>query len=61
MTGPHDGVLGIRKDIILHNMITHMPVRHELAEGDLRLCGALMEVDSVTGRASAIERVCLKG
>ncbi|HBF33931.1 TPA: TIGR00282 family metallophosphoesterase [Candidatus Sumerlaeota bacterium] len=61
MTGPHDGVLGIRKDIILHNMITHMPVRHELAEGDMRLCGALVEVDTVTGRASAIERVCLRG
>jgi 2',3'-cyclic-nucleotide 2'-phosphodiesterase len=60
MTGPFDGVLGVRKDVILHGMITHMPVRHELAEGDLRLCGLLVEADRKTGRATAVERVCLK-
>lgn len=61
MTGPHDGILGIRKDIILHNILTHMPVRHELAESDMRLCGALVDADALTGRALSIERICLRG
>jgi metallophosphoesterase (TIGR00282 family) len=60
MTGPFDGVLGVRKDVILHGMITHLPVRHELAEGDLRLCGLLIEADASSGRARNVERVCLR-
>jgi metallophosphoesterase (TIGR00282 family) len=60
MTGAFDGVLGVRKDIILHRMTTNLPVRHELAEGDLRLCGTLIDADEETGRATRIERVCLR-
>ena len=60
MTGPYDGVLGVRKDIIIHNMITQLPVRHELAKGDLRLCATLIEADPQTGHALAIERICHK-
>jgi 2',3'-cyclic-nucleotide 2'-phosphodiesterase len=58
MTGPYDGVLGVRKDLILQTMIALMPVRHELAEGDLRLCGLLVEADPSTGRAKSVERIC---
>jgi hypothetical protein len=58
MTGPYDGVLGVRKDLILQTMISLMPVRHELAEGDLRLCGLLVDADPATGRALAVERIC---
>lgn len=60
MTGPHDGVIGVRKAIILHQMITHLPVRHEVAEGDLRLCGLIVEADAQTGRAVGVERICLR-
>jgi 2',3'-cyclic-nucleotide 2'-phosphodiesterase len=60
MTGAFDGVLGVKKEIILHGMTTHLPVRHELAEGDLRLCGTLIDADEETGRATRIERVCLR-
>lgn len=60
MTGAYDSVLGVRKDQILHTMITHMPVRHELAKEDPRLCGLLVDADSQTGKALAVERICLK-
>jgi 2',3'-cyclic-nucleotide 2'-phosphodiesterase len=60
MSGPYDSVLGVRKEIILHGMLTHMPVRHELASGDPRLCGVLIDADPETGRALAIERICLR-
>jgi len=58
MTGAHDGVLGVRRDLVIKAMTTQMPVRHELAGGDLRLCGTLLDVDEETGRARSIERVC---
>ncbi len=60
MTGPHDGVLGVRRDIILRGMTTRLPVRHALAKGDLRLCGTLVEADPETGRALSIERILLR-
>ncbi len=32
-TGPADSVIGVKKEIIIENFLTQMPVRHEIAEG----------------------------
>jgi metallophosphoesterase (TIGR00282 family) len=55
MTGPHDSVIGVRADIALRRFVTQLPARHEPAEGDVRLEGAVIECDPETGRASSIE------
>jgi len=60
MTGPYDSVIGVRKDPVIEAMIKLMPVRHVPASGDVRLCGLLVEVDIVTGRAKQVERVSVK-
>lgn len=60
MTGPHDGVIGVNKATIIHGFLTQMPVRHDLATGDLRLNGLLIDADPETGRATGVERVCLR-
>ncbi|MFA5039524.1 MAG: TIGR00282 family metallophosphoesterase [Candidatus Omnitrophota bacterium] len=57
MTGPYDSVIGRNKDRIIERFLTGMPTRFELGIGDVRLCGALIEVDEKTGKAIAIERV----
>ena len=57
MTGPHDGVIGIEKTAIIQRFLTGMPARFETCTGDPRLHGALITVDTSTGRATAIERV----
>jgi len=57
MTGPYDGVLGRRKERVLHAMTTGMPIPFDVAANDLRLSGVLLSVDSETGRATHIERV----
>ena len=57
MTGPHDGVLGRKKDCVLHNLKTSMPIRFDVADGDPRLCGVLVGVDGETGKAQTIERI----
>jgi metallophosphoesterase (TIGR00282 family) len=59
MTGPHEGVLGRRKEKVLSAVITGMPTYFDVATGDLRVSGALVTADTQTGRSSAIQRVML--
>jgi calcineurin-like phosphoesterase len=44
----------------VNKFLTNMPSRFEPAAEDVRLCGALVECDPATGRASSIERIMLK-
>jgi metallophosphoesterase (TIGR00282 family) len=61
MCGPYDSVLGRRKDRVIKHMTTNMPFPFEVATGDVRLCGALAEIDEETGRAISIERIDVPG
>jgi metallophosphoesterase (TIGR00282 family) len=61
MCGPYDSVLGRRKDRVVKYMTTNMPQPFDVATGDVRLCGALAEIDEQTGRAISIERVEVQG
>ena len=56
MTGPHDSVIGVKADLAIHRMRTGMPVRFEVAEGGVRIEGALIDCDE-SGRATAIEAI----
>jgi len=57
MTGPHDSVIGVKAELAIYRMRTGMPVRFEVAEGGVRIEGALVTCDPATGRATAIEAV----
>ena len=59
MTGPHESVLGRQTDRVLKALTTNMPTLFEVATGDVRINGIVAEVDSQTGKASKIERVCI--
>jgi metallophosphoesterase (TIGR00282 family) len=61
MCGPYDSVLGRRKDRVVKYMTTNMPQMFEVATGDVKLCGAIAEVDETTGRAISMERVEVQG
>jgi metallophosphoesterase (TIGR00282 family) len=56
MTGPHDSVIGVKANLAIHRMRTGMPVRFEVAEGGVRIEGALIDCDE-SGRATAIEAI----
>jgi metallophosphoesterase (TIGR00282 family) len=60
MTGPHDSILGRRIDRVLHTAVTFIPTAFDVAEGDPRLSGAIIEVDEQTGQATAIRRFMLR-
>ncbi|MFA4982455.1 MAG: TIGR00282 family metallophosphoesterase [Candidatus Omnitrophota bacterium] len=57
MTGPFDSVIGRKKEQILSRFLTQMPVKFEMAEGDIQLHGAIIDIDDKTGKADSIKRV----
>lgn len=59
MTGPFDSVIGVQKEMILQRFLTNMPARFEAAQGDVKLCAAVIECDPASGRASGIERLLI--
>lgn len=60
MTGGHHGVIGVKYPDVLHRFITGLPVKHEVATEDVLFCGAIVTVDTSTGRALNIERLRLR-
>ena len=60
MTGPYESVIGVQKELIVQKFLTNMPSRFEPANADVRLCGAFIDCDPVTGRATAIQRIMLR-
>ena len=51
MTGPYDSVIGVRTDLVLERFLTMMPSRFTVAKGNVKLCGAEIELDEATGMA----------
>lgn len=60
MTGPHDSILGRRYDRVLETTITFQPTQFDVATGDVRLCGTIVDIDETTGRANAIRRLVVR-
>lgn len=56
MTGPYDSIIGMDKEPSLQRFLTGMPKRFSTAEGDVRIAGVVVRLDSTTGRALSIER-----
>ena len=57
MTGPENSILGVRHEIIIEKLRTQMPVRFEIADGDLILGGACFTLDTASGRITAAEQI----
>jgi len=57
MCGPDQSCLGRDPDAVIKRFCDNLPGQFPLAIGPVRLCGAIVEVDTETGRALSIERV----
>jgi metallophosphoesterase (TIGR00282 family) len=57
MTGPYDSVIGRRVEQILERFLSNLPVKSDVAEGNIQLRGLLVEVDPTTGKAISVERI----
>jgi metallophosphoesterase (TIGR00282 family) len=59
MTGSYAGVIGMNKSDVIARFTTVTARRAEHSSGQVRICGAVIDVDQETGHARTIERVNL--
>ncbi|MEM7483400.1 MAG: TIGR00282 family metallophosphoesterase [Acidobacteriota bacterium] len=59
MTGPYESVIGMRQDKVVERFLKKTHVPFEVAKRDVRLAGAVVDVDEATGRARSVERLLL--
>lgn len=60
MTGPFESVIGRRIDRVLQTRLTANPAAFDVAAGDVRLSGSIVDIDPETGQAQSIARLCLR-
>jgi metallophosphoesterase (TIGR00282 family) len=60
MTGPHESVLGIKKEIIINRFIKFMPEKFIVADGPAQLNGVIIDINEATGKAESINRLIIK-
>jgi metallophosphoesterase (TIGR00282 family) len=56
MTGPYASVIGRNVQTAIARFLDGMPRKSEVAEGDVRLCGCLLEIEAATGMTAKAER-----
>lgn len=59
MTGSYSGVIGMDRSDVIARFTTVTVRRAQHSTGQARICGAIVDVDSATGRAKSIERLNL--
>lgn len=59
MCGGENSVLGVKKEIAINKLLYHLPVRFEYDQEGYVMNGVILDIDSGTGRALAIERISL--
>lgn len=57
MTGAYDSIIGFRPDEVLQRFLMNTPRKLEVAKRDIRLTGAIIEIDETTGKAVSIVRI----
>ncbi len=57
MTGCHNSILGVKKDIIIKRFLTSLPQKHEIEEGEASMDAVIIDIDKTTGKAVSIERI----
>jgi 2',3'-cyclic-nucleotide 2'-phosphodiesterase len=57
MCGPVNSILGRAVEPIMNRFVSNMPASFPVAAGEVRLHGALVQIDEASGRATRITRV----
>ncbi|MBB6452849.1 hypothetical protein HNQ94_001295 [Salirhabdus euzebyi] len=60
MTGPYDGILGVKREDVIRRFLTSLPVRFEIPdEGRKQLSGVVININKDSGLAQKIERIMI--
>ncbi|MFA6948397.1 MAG: TIGR00282 family metallophosphoesterase [Eubacteriales bacterium] len=57
MTGPDNSILGIKNEIIIEKLTQKMPVRFEIADGNIEMDAAIFTVDTDSGKTLSVEGI----
>lgn len=57
MVGSLDSVIGVKKELALKRFLSQMPIRFEVEKKNVCLQGAVINIDSKTGKAKNIKRI----
>jgi calcineurin-like phosphoesterase len=57
MTGPHDSVIGVKKEIILEKILSSMPQRYEPADGGLEINAVCIKLAGKSSETTEIFRI----
>lgn len=57
MTGPYEGIIGVKRDLVIEKFRTLLPVRFEVAKGLVQFNAVIVDIDENTGRAAEIMRI----
>jgi metallophosphoesterase (TIGR00282 family) len=57
MVGPADGVIGMEKSAVIKRFLTQMPVRFEVAKGQVRFNAVLIDLDKQSKKAKQLKRI----
>jgi len=57
MVGPRDGVIGMDKENVLKRFLTAVPQKWRIADGAVTFNSVLINIDRLSGRATAIQRI----
>lgn len=59
MCGPKNSVLGIKPEIAIQKLKTHLPIRFENAQGECEICGAIFDIDEKNGKCTNTELISI--
>ncbi len=54
MTGPYDGIIGVKRDTVIQKFLTALPARFESETGSGQLSAVVIDVNPETGHATKI-------
>ncbi|MCD6362906.1 MAG: TIGR00282 family metallophosphoesterase [Synergistetes bacterium] len=57
MTGPANSIIGMSPDKVIKRFLTGMPVKFEVAKGEVVLQGIVVEIDPISKKAISIKRI----
>lgn len=60
MTGAHESILGRRIDRVMETTLTFRPTRFDIALGDVRISGTVVDANPTTGRAVSVRRLVVR-
>lgn len=59
MCGPYDGVIGVRRDIIIEKARTGIRAKYDIQIGDIQFNGCILQIDESTGKTVSMNRISI--